>query len=70
MRWDDLRESSNVEDVRGSTGGRGVKIGVGGTLLALVASYFFGIDRPYSARPAAPRRGWLLTCFRGRMRYT
>ncbi|MBV9344272.1 MAG: zinc metallopeptidase [Gammaproteobacteria bacterium] len=44
MRWDDLRESSNVEDVRGSTGGRGVKIGVGGTLLALVASYFFGID--------------------------
>ncbi|MBV8783618.1 MAG: zinc metallopeptidase [Gammaproteobacteria bacterium] len=44
MRWDDLRESSNVEDVRGSTGGRGVKLGVGGTLLALVASYFFGID--------------------------
>lgn len=44
MRWDDLRESSNVEDVRASTGGRGVKLGVGGTLLALVASYFFGID--------------------------
>ena len=45
MRWDDLRQSSNVEDVRGSTGGgRGLKIGLGGTLLALIASYFFGID--------------------------
>ncbi len=46
MRWDDLRESSNVEDVRGSTGGggRGLKLGIGGTLLALVASYFLGID--------------------------
>jgi uncharacterized protein len=45
VRWDDLRESSNVEDVRGSTGGgRGLKIGLGGTLLALIASYFFGID--------------------------
>ncbi len=46
MRWDDLRESSNVEDVRDSTGGggRGLKLGIGGTLLALVASYFLGID--------------------------
>ena len=44
MRWDDLRQSSNVEDVRGSTGGRGLKLGVGGTLLALVVSYFLGID--------------------------
>jgi predicted metalloprotease len=45
VRWDDLRESSNVEDVRGSTGGgRGLKIGIGGTVLALVASYFLGID--------------------------
>jgi uncharacterized protein len=45
MRWDDLRESTNVEDVRGSTGGgAGLKIGVGGTLLALAASYFLGID--------------------------
>jgi hypothetical protein len=46
VRWDDLRESSNVEDVRGSTGGGGpgLKLGVGGALLALAASYFFGID--------------------------
>jgi uncharacterized protein len=46
MRWDDLRESSNVEDVRGSTGGGGpgLRLGLGGTLLALAASYFFGID--------------------------
>lgn len=45
MRWDDLRESTNVEDVRGSTGGgTGLRFGVGGTLLALAASYFLGID--------------------------
>ncbi len=45
MRWDDLRESSNVEDARGSTGGgRGLKLGIGGTLIALVVSYFLGID--------------------------
>jgi uncharacterized protein len=45
VRWDDLRQSSNVEDVRGSTGGgRGLKVGLGGTLLALIAAYFFGID--------------------------
>jgi predicted metalloprotease len=45
VRWDDLRQSDNVEDVRGSTGGgRGLKIGIGGTVLALVASYFLGID--------------------------
>ena len=45
MRWDDLRESTNVEDVRASTGGgAGLKLGVGGTLLALAASYFLGID--------------------------
>jgi uncharacterized protein len=45
VRWDDLRESTNVEDVRGSTGGgAGVKVGVGGTLIALAAAYFLGVD--------------------------
>ena len=45
MRWDDLRQSTNIEDARGSTGGgAGLRLGVGGTLLALAASYFFGID--------------------------
>jgi hypothetical protein len=46
VRWDDFRESTNVEDVRASTGGgrTGLRLGVGGTLLALAASYFFGVD--------------------------
>jgi hypothetical protein len=46
VRWDDLRQSTNIEDVRASTGagGPGLRLGVGGTLLALAASYFFGID--------------------------
>jgi uncharacterized protein len=45
VRWDDLRQSTNIEDVRASTGGgAGVRLGVGGTLLALAAAYFFGID--------------------------
>ncbi len=45
MRWQDSRRSDNVEDYRGSRfGGAGVKLGVGGTLLVLVASYFLGVD--------------------------
>ena len=45
MRWQDSRRSSNVEDYRGSRfGGSGLKLGVGGTLVALVAAYFLGID--------------------------
>jgi len=46
VRWDDFRESTNVEDVRASTGGgrTGLRLGLGGTLLALIASYFLGID--------------------------
>ena len=46
MRWDDLRESTNIEDARASSGGGGpgLRFGVGGTLLALAASYFFGVD--------------------------
>jgi hypothetical protein len=44
VRWDDLRESTNIEDARASSGGPGLRFGVGGTLLALAASYFFGVD--------------------------
>jgi predicted metalloprotease len=46
MRLDDESESSNVEDRRGEGGGglgRG-GIGIGTVVLALAASYFFGID--------------------------
>ncbi len=45
MRIEDERQSTNVEDRRGGggvmTGGR---LGLGGIVIALVASYFFGID--------------------------
>jgi uncharacterized protein len=44
MRLDDERESDNVEDVRGSFGGRGAGIGCGGILIALVIAYFTGAD--------------------------
>lgn len=46
MRWKGNRESDNVEDRRGS-GGIGLgggSIGIGTIAIALVASYFFGID--------------------------
>lgn len=47
MRLDDERESSNVEDRRGDGGGGGFSFGggsIGAVVLALVASYFLGID--------------------------
>ncbi|HEV2009163.1 MAG TPA: neutral zinc metallopeptidase [Burkholderiales bacterium] len=48
MRIDNERESENVEDVRGSSGGGGLPLGrglgVGAVVIALAASYFFGID--------------------------
>jgi len=49
MRLDDQDESDNVEDRRGSGGGFGGGIGRGGLgigtiVIALAASYFFGID--------------------------
>ena len=43
MRLDNERESENVEDRRGSGVGIGT-IGVGTTVVALIASYFLGID--------------------------
>lgn len=46
MRMDDYRESDNVEDRRGSgSGGIGRGgVGIGGIVLALVVSYFTGIN--------------------------
>ena len=45
MRLDDQNESSNIEDRRGMRmPGRAGGIGIGTVVLALVASYFFGID--------------------------
>jgi predicted metalloprotease len=53
MRTDGSRRSKNIEDIRGRSpaagggGGRrggGMKLGLGGMLIALAASYFLGID--------------------------
>ena len=46
MRLDDGRQSSNVEDMRGSGGGFGLGkgLGIGSILIALIGSYVFGID--------------------------
>jgi predicted metalloprotease len=48
MKWEGNRESDNVEDRRGGSGGGfglgGRSIGIGSIAIALVASYFFGID--------------------------
>ncbi len=44
MKLDDDRESSNIEDRRGGGMGRAGGIGIGTVVIALVASYFLGID--------------------------
>jgi hypothetical protein len=49
MRLDDFRESDNVEDRRGSSGGGGLPIGkggigLGGLVVVLLISYFTGIN--------------------------
>jgi uncharacterized protein len=45
MRMDDHRESDNIEDRRGGGGGIGRGgVGIGGIVLALVISYFTGIN--------------------------
>ena len=49
MRTDRSRRSENIEDLRGQGaggggGGGGMRFGIVGTLIALVAAYFLGID--------------------------
>ncbi|MFT5532347.1 MAG: putative metalloprotease [Burkholderiaceae bacterium] len=49
MKWDGNRESDNVEDRRGDSGGGGFgfggrSVGIGTIAIALLASYFFGIN--------------------------
>jgi predicted metalloprotease len=48
MKWEGNRESDNVEDRRGGGGGGfgfgGRSVGIGTVVIALVASYFFGVD--------------------------
>jgi len=44
MRWEDRRESSNIEDRRGQTMRRGAGIGAGSIIMALVAIFLFGQD--------------------------
>ena len=63
MRLDDESESSNVEDRRGGGMGRAGGVGIGTVVIALIASYFLGIDprtllgvaeTVQSVRPSAP----------------
>jgi uncharacterized protein len=50
MKWEGNRESDNVEDRRGDGGGSGFggfgggSLGIGSVVIALVASYFLGIN--------------------------
>lgn len=51
MKWEGNRQSDNVEDGRGDSGGGGGGFGIGGKsiglgtiVIALIGSYFFGID--------------------------
>jgi uncharacterized protein len=47
MRWTPGRRSSNIDDLRGQTGGRmigGRGMGIGGAIIALVLSLVFGVN--------------------------
>ncbi|UXH78832.1 KPN_02809 family neutral zinc metallopeptidase [Roseateles amylovorans] len=51
MKWEGQRESDNVEDMRGSSGGGGGLpmlggrgLGIGGVVIALIAGWIFGIN--------------------------
>lgn len=55
MRWAGRRQSSNIEDRRGSRGGMAVGGGIGAVVIALLA-YFLGID-PGSLPEQLPQPG-------------
>jgi len=45
MKWDKMRRSENVEDVRGtSTVGRATGVGIGSLVIALLAGAIFGVN--------------------------
>ena len=49
MRWEDNRESDNVEDRRDDSGGGGmgfggIHLGLGGIILVLLGSWLFGVN--------------------------
>jgi uncharacterized protein len=49
MRWGDMRRSENVEDRSGlgrgmPMGGGGMRLGIGGIIVALIASVLFGVN--------------------------
>ena len=44
MRWEDGRQSDNVEDRRGSSVSRGVVGGGIGTVILVLVAMYFGVD--------------------------
>ena len=65
MRWESGRRSENVEDIRGRSpgfGGRGVKLGGLGMVIAFIAALVLGVDpfalmntvESVTAPPSAP----------------
>jgi predicted metalloprotease len=49
MRWQDNRESDNIEDRRGDSGGGGmgfggIHLGIGGVIIVVLGSWLFGIN--------------------------
>ena len=44
MRLDGRRESSNVEDRRGMSGGAKAGLGIGGIIIAMIIGYFSGVN--------------------------
>ncbi|MBV8603301.1 MAG: neutral zinc metallopeptidase [Pelomonas sp.] len=47
MQWEGERESDNVDDVRGDSGGGGIgvrHVGIGGIVVALLVSWLFGLN--------------------------